>query len=144
MLADFHAVLMERGELSRADRAALARSQFGAKRCILPVVGVSTMAERPPRNEPEVMRANGHAYATSCNVAVSQPYQNVFLYIALELAEQAYEVHGLHYVVGLNAMDKYPPDRFTWLCDENGDAKKCVKLRDDHTGRVMTWPHWRG
>jgi hypothetical protein len=27
-------------------------------------------------------------------------------------------------------MGKYPPDRVTWVCDEEGDAKECVKVRD--------------
>ena len=64
--------------------------------------------------------------------------------MALELAEQAYQVHGLPYEQGLSAMDRYPPDRFTWVCDEAGEAKDCVKIRDDQTGRLVVWPHWFG
>jgi hypothetical protein len=66
------------------------------------------------------------------------------IYQALEFAQVAHEVLRLPYERGLTKMDRYPPDRFTWLCDERGDAKKCVKIRDDKTGIVETWPHWRG
>jgi hypothetical protein len=101
------------------------------------------MAEEiSPRNEPEVMRAKGHRHASWCNRFAREPYQN--LHIALELAEQAYKAHGLRYEEGSNKLHEYPPNRFTWLCDEAGDAKQCVKVRDDKTGRVVTWPHWYG
>jgi hypothetical protein len=62
----------------------------------------------------------------------------------LSLPEQAHEAHGLDYEKGLSAMDRFSPDRFTWFCDEAGDAKECVKLKDNQTGRVVVWPHWRG
>ena len=39
-------------------------------------------------------------------------------------------------------MVHYPPDRFTWLCHETGDAAECVKVRDNKTGRVVVWRHW--
>ena len=96
-----------------------------------------------PRNEPEIMRANGRRYAVLCNETARKPYgKNI--YMALELAEQAYQAHDLPYEPGFSAMDRYPPDRFTWICDESGDAKQCVKVRDDQTGRIVTWPHWFG
>jgi len=43
----------------------------------------------------------------------------------------------------------FVPLIFHWFLPELpnrslGNAKECVKLRDDQTGRVVTWPHWRG
>ena len=95
------------------------------------------------RHEPEVMRAKGRRAAAWYNEHARKPYDNN-IYIALELAQQAYETPGLPYKKGLSSMDEYPPDRFTWICDETGDAKQCVKVRDDQTGQVVVWPHWRG
>ena len=95
-----------------------------------------------PRNEPEVMFAKGRAFAEWCNERTGVPYENI--YVALELAEQAHEVHGLPYKPGLSNMSDYPPNRFVWFCDEAADPKQCVKLRDNKTERVVTWPHWRG
>jgi hypothetical protein len=99
--------------------------------------------EITPRNEPEILRAKGRMFATWCNENARKPYGKK-IHIALELAQQAYEVCGLSYQEGLNAIDRFPPDRFTWICDDGGDAKECVKVRDDQTGIVVTWPHWRG
>lgn len=96
-----------------------------------------------PKNEPEVMRAKGRSFAAWCNERARKPYGEQ-IYIALELAQQAYEVHALPYEAELSAMDRYPPDRFTWVCEESGDAKECVKVRDDQTGKVLVWPHWHG
>jgi hypothetical protein len=96
-----------------------------------------------PRNEPEIMRAKGRLYVAHNNKVARKPYGEA-IHIALELAEQAYRAHGLRYETGLNSMDKYPPDRFTWICAEKGDAKKCVQVRDDRTGRVVTWADWTG
>ena len=100
------------------------------------------MEEVPPRNEPEIMRVKARLYVTRTNKEASKPYGDPLM--ALELAEQAYEAHGLPYQPGLSVMDRYPPDRFTWICDETGNAKECVKLRDDQTGTVVVWPHWHG
>jgi hypothetical protein len=89
------------------------------------------------------MRKKGRGYAARCNDAVRKPYgKNV--YIALELAQKAYEAHALPYQPGLSEMERFPPDRFTWICDPGGDAKNCVKLRDNQTGRLVAWPHWSG
>jgi hypothetical protein len=96
-----------------------------------------------PRNEPEVLRAKGRRAAAWYNKRARKPYGKG-IYIALEIAQQAYETHGLPYKEGLSSMDEYPPDRFTWICYETGNAKECVKVRDDQTGRVVTWLHWRG
>lgn len=96
-----------------------------------------------PRNEPEIMRAKGRRCAADCNRIACKPYGSR-IYQALELAEQAYKVHGLPYKGGLSQMENYPPDRFTWFCDNGGDPKKCVKVRDDKTGRIAVWPHWHG
>jgi len=99
--------------------------------------------EITPRNEPEIMRANGRRAAAWYNEHARKPYEkNIF--IALELAQQAYEAHGLEYQKGLSDMDGFPPDRFTWICDETVDPKQCVKIRDDQTGAIVIWPHWSG
>ena len=29
---------------------------------------------------------------------------------------------------------------FTWVYDESGETDDCVKVRDDHTGRLAIWP----
>jgi hypothetical protein len=47
-----------------------------------------------PRSEPEIMRKKGRLHAAWCNERVRKPYAKG-IYIALELAEQAYEAHGL-------------------------------------------------
>jgi hypothetical protein len=96
-----------------------------------------------PSNEPEIMRVKGRKYVTWCNEHTRKPYGE-WVHVALELAEQAYEVHDLPYKPGLRSMEIYPPDRFTWICDEDGDAKQCIKIRDDLTGREVVWPHWLG
>jgi hypothetical protein len=96
-----------------------------------------------PRHEPEVMRANGRRYATECNRVTRKPYGKA-IYQALELAEKAYNAHRLPYIRGISHMSNFPPDRFTWLCDEHCDAKQCLKVRDDETDMIALWPHWRG
>ena len=98
---------------------------------------------RTPRNEPEVTRAKGQRYAEKCNRICRKPYGND-IFEALELAEGAYKAHRLPYMRGLSGMDRFPPDRFTWLCDESGKAEECVKVRDNKTGKVVGWPDWRG
>jgi hypothetical protein len=94
-----------------------------------------------PRSESEMIRKKGRPHVAWCNERARKPYAKG-IYIALELAEQAYEAHGLPYEPGLHAMEKYPPDRFTWICDEAGDTKECVKVRDDQSGRLVVWPRW--
>ncbi len=96
-----------------------------------------------PRHEPEIMRANGRVYVAHNNKVARKPYDKT-INIALELAEQAYRAHGLPYERGLGSIYKYPPDRFTWICEEKGDAKKCVTIRDDQTGKIVIWPYWYG
>jgi len=96
--------------------------------------------DTPPRHEPEVMYANGRVHAAWCNKSTREPYDNI--YIALELAEQAYEAHRLPYKPGLSNISEYLPHRFTWFCDETAGVKQCVMVRDDKTKRVATWPHW--
>jgi hypothetical protein len=95
-----------------------------------------------PRNEPEIMRAKGRLHAAWCNDNRSKPYKDPLQ--ALKLAEQAYEAHELPYKAGIDKLREYPPDRFTWFCEETGDAKECVKVRDFKTGRIVVWPHWYG
>jgi len=61
---------------------------------------------------------------------------------ALELAQRAREALGLHYEPGLGAMETYPPDRFTWVFADDGDAREYVRVCDDEAGRSVVWPHW--
>lgn len=103
------------------------------------------------KHEPEVRRAKARRYVAWCNKAVHDaPWVKgdtrtlSGIYVALELAEQAYQAHALTYEVGLSRMEAYDPRRFTWIYDETGEADDCVKLRDDHTGRLALWPHWAG
>jgi hypothetical protein len=90
-----------------------------------------------PRSEPEFMRKQGRRHVAWCNEGARKPYAKG-VFIALELAEQAHEAHGLPYEPGLRAMEKYPPDRFTWICEEEGDANESVKVRDDPVSRLAT------
>jgi len=96
-----------------------------------------------PRNEPEIVRAKGRRCVELNNRITRKPYGN-HVFRALELAEQAYRVHKLPYEPGLSAMGQYPPDRFTWFYSEAGNPKKCVRVRDDKTGKAVVWPHWAG
>jgi len=105
------------------------------------------------KHEPEVRLANGKAYAETCNDLVHRapwttgrtkdPGAGGF-YQALELAQIAYEAHGLPYEHGLSKMKDYDPRRFRWLCDECGEADVCVKVLDTKTGRLAVWPYWPG
>ena len=93
-----------------------------------------------PRDEPEIVRLKAELAAQWYNKITREPYDNI--YIAMDLAQQAYEAHGLPYQAGLSAMDRYAPDRFTWICVMGPDGWPCVKVRDDQTGRAVVWPHW--
>jgi hypothetical protein len=93
-----------------------------------------------PKDEPELRRAKARRYAAWCNKHAQKPY--VKIYIALELAGQAFAAHGLPYEFGLSNMAAYPPERFTWVCDETSEAGDCLKLRDNLTGRIVVWPHF--
>jgi hypothetical protein len=99
------------------------------------------------KDEPEVRRAKAKRYVASCNAAVHDaPWvagdtsTRGGLFIALELAEQAYQAHSLRYEPGLPKMHLYDPRRVTWVYDESGEAENCVKLRDNNTGRLVIWP----
>jgi hypothetical protein len=103
----------------------------------------------PPKEEPEVRRAKARRYAASLNkVAHEAPWvegdksMQGGIFLALELAEKAYKAHELPYEPGPAKMRQYDPRRFTWFCDDGGDAKDCLKVRDDQTGRVAVWPHF--
>jgi hypothetical protein len=52
------------------------------------------------RHEPEVTRAKGRRAAAWYNEHARKPYDSN-IYIALELAQRAYEAHGLSYKKGL-------------------------------------------
>src|SRR5262245_15257632 len=101
------------------------------------------------KHEPEVRRAKARRYVQWCNNAVHEaPWiegdmsTRGGIFIALELAEQAYQAQVLPYEQGLSNMGQYDPRRFTWIYDPSGEAQDCVKLRDDQTGRVVIWPHF--
>jgi len=105
------------------------------------------------KHEPEVRRAKAKSYVASCNRQVHEaPWvtgrtntpNGGGVYLALELAEQAYQAHALPYEQGLPKMSQYDPRRFTWVYDETGEADDCVKVRDQNTGRLAIWPHWFG
>jgi hypothetical protein len=93
------------------------------------------------KHEPEIRRAKAKQYVAWCNKAVHEAPWTMGdkttaggIYIALELAEQAYVAHALPYEQGLSEMKDYDPRRFTWVYDESGEADDCVKIRDDRTG----------
>jgi hypothetical protein len=100
-----------------------------------------SVSEIAPLFDPEILRTKGRGYAAYCNKISRKPFGKA-IYQALELAEQAYQLHDLPYEQGIAVF--YAPDRFTWFCDDHGDAKECVKLRDNQTGAIKVWPHWRG
>src|SRR6266404_1874044 len=93
-----------------------------------------------PKHEPELRRAKGRAYAARCN-EIATKYDSKTIYQALELSEQAHEVHRLPYAAGLSNLGEFPPARFEWICEEKGSAIS-IKLRDRRTGAVAHWPHW--
>jgi hypothetical protein len=64
------------------------------------------------------------------------------LFIALELAEQAYAAHSFPYTPGVSHMHLFDPRRFTWVYDATGEAADCVKVKDNQTGRLALWPHF--
>jgi hypothetical protein len=103
------------------------------------------------KHEPEIRRVKAQRFVARCNRAVHgapwvkgnwSPPGGGGVYLALELAEQAYQAHALPYERGLSKMSLYDPRRFTWVYDESGEADDCVKVRDDHTGRLAIWLHW--
>jgi hypothetical protein len=91
-----------------------------------------------PKHEPELRRAKGRAYAARCN-EIATNYDNKSIYQAMELSEQAHEVHGLPYISGLSHLKQFPPDRFEWICEEGPIS---IKLRDRRTGTLADWPYW--
>lgn len=97
-------------------------------------------------DEPEVRRARARGFVKWCNAVTHEaPWiegdrsASGGVYIALELAELAYAAHALPYKAGLWHLSSYDPRRFTWVYDETGDAKSCVKVRDEQTGRIAIW-----
>jgi hypothetical protein len=93
-----------------------------------------------PKHEPELRRAKGRAYAARCNEIASN-YDSKTIFQALELSEQAHEIHRLPYAS--SNLKKFPPNRFEWICDETENTVS-IKLRDRQTGAVANWPHWFG
>jgi hypothetical protein len=65
------------------------------------------------------------------------------IFIALELADQAYEAHGLTFNrCRMSEAHLSDLQRFTWVYDPAGETRDCIKIRDDRTGRVVVWPHF--
>jgi hypothetical protein len=101
------------------------------------------------KDQPEVRRAKARLYVSRCNKAVHEASwakgdvsASGGVFIALELAEQAYLAHALPYEPGLSKMILYDPRRFTWIYDHAGEAIDCVKVRDNKTGCIVVWPHF--
>jgi hypothetical protein len=122
-------------------------------RNLMPKRRRSVASDTMIKHEPEVRRAKAKGYVAQCNREVHEaPWvtgrtnspHGGGVYVALELAERAYQAHALPYEQGLSKMGSYDPRRFTWVYDEGGEADDCVKVRDDHTGRLAIWPHWAG
>ena len=101
-----------------------------------------SMVPTIPKHEPELRRAKGRAYATRCN-EIATNYDRKTIHQALELSEQAHEVHRLPYIAGLSHLEQFRPDRFEWICAETGSSVS-IKLRDKRSGAVANWPHWAG
>jgi hypothetical protein len=100
-----------------------------------------SMVRAIPKHEPELRRAKGRAYAARCNEIASN-YDSKTIFQALELSEQAHEVHRLPYASGLKNLKKFPPNRFEWICEATETVS--IKLRDRQSGAVANWPHWAG
>jgi hypothetical protein len=103
------------------------------------------------KHEPEVRRAKAKSYVAWCNKAIHEapwtrgdPSTTGGIYVALEMAEQAYKAHRLRYEEGLSNMADYSPRRFRWIYDEAGKTDQCVKLLDTETSKLVIWPHWAG
>jgi hypothetical protein len=102
---------------------------------------------RRPRHELEVVWARGRRHAAWYNKVVHDaPWidgdetPRGGLYIALDLAQQAYRVHGLPYMPGVSHMHLYDPRRFTWVLDPDcDDVRDCLQVRDNKTGRKLVW-----
>jgi hypothetical protein len=99
------------------------------------------------KDDPEVRRTRARRYVEWCNSAVHQaPWIHGDLsarggiFIALELAEQAYQLHSLPYKKGLSNLTIFDPRRFSWLYEPEREGEGYVKVRDNRTGRVAAWP----
>lgn len=102
------------------------------------------------KHEPEVRRAKAKRNVAWCNKAVHEAAwvdgdttTAGGIYVALELAGQAYRAHLLPYKPGLSHITEYDPRRFTWIYDESGEADDCVKVLDTKTKKLAIWPHWQ-
>jgi hypothetical protein len=80
-----------------------------------------------PKHEPEVIRGMGKRHVRWCNAAIHDaPWTdgdtttNGGIFIALEMAEQAFQAHNLPYEQGLSNMPRYDPRRFAWFYDNDG------------------------
>ena len=104
------------------------------------------MIESLPKNELE-RRAKARRLVDWCNSVVHRaPWidgdatVSGGVFLALELAEKAHQVHSLPYEQGFSKLGLYDPRRFTWVYD-GANERECVKVRDNQTGRVAAWPH---
>ena len=99
------------------------------------------------KDDLEVLRGKAIRYVAWHNMAVHEaPWTRGDrstvggIEVALEMAERAYQAHGLRYEPGLSKLPLYDPRRFTWICDSACDVMDCVRVRDSQTGRTVGWP----
>ena len=88
---------------------------------------------------PDKRRSKARNRAAWFNAALRKPYANVS--VAVELTAQACAAHGLPFERSRSEMASYS-NRFMWTCDEAGDLRDCLKVRDNQTGRTVTWPNF--
>ena len=100
------------------------------------------------RSEPEIRKAKARRYVVSCNsLAHEAPWTSGRtknseaggLYRALELAQFAYEAHGLPYEPGL-LDEPVRLRRFRWIYDET--AENFVNVLDTQTDKRAAWKHF--
>ena len=119
----------------------------------------------PPKDEPEVRRANARSYVMATNEMISGTYdtadlshdraQSAGIYVILEVARNAYDAHGI--VPEAENGTTWQAvlagrRRFVWMYNETGAADelcvcggmKCVKILDTVTGRMVPDPNWCG
>ena len=86
------------------------------------------MSRKLGAQRPDVARCNKVVHGASWAKGDVSAHGGVF--IALELAEQAYRAHGLQYEPGLSKMILYDPRRFTWIYDPAGEASEASRQQD--------------
>ena len=82
------------------------------------------------------MRAKGRSFARAGPTSVRASHGEQ-IYIALELAQQAYEDTRYRTKLNLAQWTAIPLTGLLGCAKSSGDAKECVKVRDDQTGKVL-------